>query len=428
MTIIKRTLYPQIKTHLSAPDVFTLIIGPRQAGKTTLMGLLRQDLQESGAKTMFLNLDNTEDKPLFTSHERLVQAIKLEIGDRGGYVFLDEIQRVENAGLFLKGLYDMKPPYKFIVSGSGSLELKEKIHESLPGRKRLFQLSTLSFEEFVDFKTNYQYSQPGKGLSDLASYFDVHKEILRTLLYEYLNFGGYPRVVLADTAEEKRIEIDDIYKSYLARDIEQLLHIQKSDRFNGLVRMIAAQAGNIVNITELSNTLGISQETVNHYLWYLEKTFVIHKITPFFRNARSEITKSPLYYFVDLGLKNFSINQFGTATFLTPPPGLLFENFIYNALHEYLRLSAATIHFWRTHEKAEVDFVIDTGLKVIPVEVKYTALKSPETTRSFQSFLSKYKPKNAYILHLGEYLQRSLGETVVHFLPFYNLQTIFKHI
>lgn len=428
MVLIKRSLYPQIKAHLKTPDVFTLIIGPRQAGKTTLMDLLRKDLQETGEKTLSLNVDITKHKPFFTSHERLVQAIKLEIGDGGGYVFLDEIQRVENAGLFLKGLYDMKLPYKFIVSGSGSLELKENIHESLPGRKRMFWLSTLSFEEFVDFKTNYQYSEPGKGLLDLFSFFDVHKETLQTLLWEYLNFGGYPRVVLADTAEEKRIEIDDIYKSYLERDIGQLLHIQKSDRFDSLVRMIAAQAGNMVNVTELSGSLSVAQVTVNHYLWYLEKTFIVHKVTPFFRNVRSEITKSPIYYFVDIGLKNFSINQFGIATLLTPPPGLLFENFVYNALHEYLGLSAATIHFWRTHEKAEVDFVIDTGLAVIPVEVKYTALKSPEITRSFQSFLLKYKPKNAYILHLGESLQRVFSETTVHFLPFYNVQTIFEHL
>jgi len=426
--LIKRSLYPHIKAHLATPDVFTLIIGPRQAGKTTLMEVLREDIEAEGKKTMSLNIDITAHKPLFETHEKLVQAIRLEIGEREGYVFLDEIQRKEDAGLFLKGLYDMKLPYKFIVSGSGSLELKEKIHESLPGRKRLFQLCTLSFEEFVNFKTAYRYSKPGKGLSALAPLFDVHKEMLKEFLDEYLNFGGYPRVILAETTDKKRIEIDDIYKSYLERDIEQLLNIQKSDRFTKLVRMLSAQTGNLVNVTELSNSLSIVQETINHYLWYLEKTFIVHKVTPYFRNTRSEITKSPIYYFVDVGLKNYSINQFGTATLIIPPQGLLFENFIYNCLHEYLQFSSATLHFWRTQEKAEVDFVIDTGLQVIPVEVKYMTLKSPETTRSFQSFLAKYTPKEAYIIHLGEYFQKMYGETTVHFLPFYNLQAITKDI
>ena len=425
--VIKRALFPQIKEHLETPDVFTLIIGPRQAGKTTLMEFLKKDLEEKGEKTMSLNMDISSHKPYFETHEQLVQAIRLEVGEGRGYIFLDEIQRKEDAGLFLKGLYDMKLPYKFIVSGSGSLELKEKIHESLPGRKRLFQLTTLSFEEFVNFKTEYRFAEPGKELS-LASFFDVHREMLRSLLDEYMNFGGYPRVVLANTAEKKRVEIDDIYQSYLQRDIEQLLNIQKTDRFANLVRVMAAQVGNLVNVTELSSSIGITQETISHYLWYLEKTFILQKVTPFFRNIRSEITKSPIFYFVDLGLKNYSINQFGTATQLTPPPGMLFENFVYNGLREHLRFSAATIHFWRTQEKAEVDFVIDTGLKSIPVEVKYTTLKEPEMTRSFRSFLDKYKPQEAYIIHLGEYLQKNYEGTTIHYLPFYALQRIVEKL
>ena len=425
---IKRTLYRQIKAHLETPDVFTLIIGPRQAGKTTLMNLLRADLVKRGEKTMLLNMDITAHKPLFTTHEKLVQAIRLEIGEKGGYVFLDEIQRRKDAGLFLKGLSDMNLPYKFIVSGSGSLELKENIHESLPGRKRLFALSTLSFEEFVDFKTEYKYAEPGNDIKDLAAFFDVHKEMLAEYLSEYLNFGGYPKVVLAQTLELKRSEIDDIYKSYLERDIEQLLHVKKSDQFTNLVRMLSAQTGNLVNVTELSGSLGIIQETINNYLWYLEKTFITSKVTPFFKNIRSEITKSPMYYFVDLGLKNYSINQFGIATLLIPPPGLLFENFVYNILKENLSLTSATIHFWRTQEKAEVDFVINTGIKAIPVEVKYTFLKSPETTRSFKSFLAKYKPKEAFIIHLGDYLQSKFNGTTIHFLPFHNIRTIFERL
>lgn len=424
--LIKRSAYPHIKAHLATPDVFTLITGPRQAGKTTIMELLQKDLQAAGEKTILFNLDITGHKPHFATHETLVQAIKLGIGDNKGYVFLDEIQRKEDAGLFLKGLYDMRLPYKFIVSGSGSLELREKIHESLPGRKRMFQLSPLSFEEFVDFKTEYRYSEPGKGLSDLVPFFEVHKDMARALLDEYLNFGSYPRVVLAKTAEEKRVEIDDIYKSYLERDIEQLLNIQKTDRFTVLVRMLAAQAGGLVNVKELSGSVGVAQETISHYLWYLEKTFTVSKVTPYFRNVRSEITKSPLYYFVDLGLKNYSVNQFGTATQLIPPPGHLFENFVYNTLREYLQFTATTIHFWRTQEKAEVDFVIDTGIKVIPIEVKYKVLTSRETTRSFQSFLTKYKPQDAYIIHFGKHLESSYEGTTIHYLPFYALQTITK--
>ena len=151
--MIKRKLHKDLKEHLSKKEI-SLIIGPRQAGKTTLMMMLKEYLTKKNEATLFFNLDIGNDIFYFQSQDKLLKKIKLELGSKRGFVFIDEIQRKENAGLFLKGLFDMDLPYKFIVSGSGSLELKEKIHESLAGRKRVFELNTLSFEEFVNYKTN----------------------------------------------------------------------------------------------------------------------------------------------------------------------------------------------------------------------------------------------------------------------------------
>jgi len=411
--VIKRTLFDQIKNHLASQEI-TLIVGPRQAGKTTLMEFLEDELKKQGKKTLFLRLDIDRDRPFFESQERLLKQLSIEVGKSGGYVFIDEIQRKENAGLFLKGLYDMKLPYKFIVSGSGSIELKEKIHESLPGRKRLFELSTLSFEEFVNFKTDYKYEP--------ANFFEVYREKALEYLEEYLNFGGYPKVVIAETIEEKRVTIDDIYQSFLEKDMSILLNIKKTEGLTSLVRVLASQIGNMVNVAELSNTLGLSVQTVKQYLWYLEKTYIIRKVTPYFKNVRKEITKSPTYYFVDLGLRNFAANQFGSATISAD--GFLFENFVYNSLKAHLKLTSTTIHFWRTQDKAEVDFILDAISKVIPIEVKYKSLKSPEVSRSFRSFLTKYKPDKAYIVHLGSNFEADIEGTKVYFLPFFNTQAI----
>ncbi len=256
MVIIKRKIFPLIQEHLQQKEI-TLITGPRQAGKTTAMKHLEEDLKKKGKRTLFLDLDREQDRPFFNSQERLIQRIAYEMGITAGYVFIDEIQRKENAGVFLKGIYDMDLPYKFIVSGSGSLELKEKIHESLAGRKRIFELSTLNFDEFLDFKTEYKYT---------AQFFDLYKERALQYFEEYLNFVEYPRVVLELEASINQAVIDEIYRSYLERDIEQLLQIKKSDQFTNLVRMISAQAGNLVNVTELSGSLGVIQETINHYL------------------------------------------------------------------------------------------------------------------------------------------------------------------
>src|SRR3989338_6830102 len=128
--MIRRNLMKELKAHLAQKEI-SLIVGPRQAGKTTLMRFLQQHVQEKGQKFLWFNLDIEADRQFFDSQEKLLRKIKLEMGEVSGCVFIDEIQRKENAGIFLKGLYDMNLPYKFIVSGSGSLELKEKIHESL---------------------------------------------------------------------------------------------------------------------------------------------------------------------------------------------------------------------------------------------------------------------------------------------------------
>ncbi len=236
MVIIQRELLKELKNHLSEKEI-SLIIGPRQVGKSTLMLLLRDDIKKKGGKTLFLSLDFERDKQFFISQDSLIKKIELELGREKGYVFIDEIQRKENAGIFLKGIYDMNLPYKFIVSGSGSLELKEKIHESLVGRKRIFELNPVSFKEFVNFRTNYHYKEK------LMDFFVVEKEKTESLLGEYLNFGGYPRVIIEEKLREKREIIDEIFRSYLEKDISYLLKVEKLDAFSSLIKILASQIG-----------------------------------------------------------------------------------------------------------------------------------------------------------------------------------------
>jgi predicted AAA+ superfamily ATPase len=124
---IKRYIFQELIEHLPKKEI-SLIVGPRQAGKTTLMNILQDYLNKKGEKTLFLSLDFEREIPYFKTQLALVQKLNLEFGKKKGYVFIDEIQRKENARLFLKGLYDMNLPYKFIVSGSGSVDLKEKTY------------------------------------------------------------------------------------------------------------------------------------------------------------------------------------------------------------------------------------------------------------------------------------------------------------
>lgn len=408
--VIKRALYPELKKHLKAKEI-SLIVGPRQAGKTTLMLWLKNDLEKKGAKTVFLNLDVEADKQFFVSQASLIKKIQLEVGQQKAFVFIDEIQRQENAGLFLKGIYDLNSPYKFIVSGSGSAELKEKIHESLAGRKRIFHLETLSFREWVNFQTDYRYQ------NKLADFFQVEAMKTEALWREYCAFGGYPRVVLAAELTEKQKLIDEIYQSYLEKDIAYLLQIKKTEAFSQLVKLMASQIGQLVNYSELSSSLGVSVKTIKNYLWYLEKTFILKRVNPFYRNLRKEITKAPLFYFEDLGLRNYALGLFGRLE----TNGFLFQNFVWRLLEEKLVFSSAKIGFWRTKDGAEVDLVIDLGQKQIPIEVKCQALKKPAIPRALRSFIKKYQPEKAFLVNLKLKQEVSIDKTKVFFIPFYDL-------
>lgn len=411
--MIKRELFNKIISYLDEKEII-LIIGPRQAGKTTLLKIIKNYLEKKGQKTILFNLDIEHDRQFFTSQEIFINQIKLNFGNNFGYVFIDEIQRKENAGLFLKGIYDMSLPYKFIVSGSGSLELKEKIHESLTGRKFVFNLNTLSFSEFFDYKTNYLYEK------NKAQFFQVDKIKSESLLSEYLNFGGYPRVVLSEEIEKKRMIINEIFQSYLERDISYLLGVKKTDEFTNLVKMISSQIGQLVNIEELSSTLRLSRKTIKLYLWYLEKTFILKKLTPFYSNLRKEITKMPIYYFSDLGMRNFAINQFDNQERLIQS-GFLFQNFIYQVISEKLDFTSASLHFWRTQDKTEVDFVIKTGSEIIPLEIKFRHLDRPVIPRALISFINKYKPKKAYLVNLNFEKSISIEKTKLFFIPYWRL-------
>ncbi|MCG2740968.1 MAG: ATP-binding protein [Syntrophaceae bacterium] len=426
--MIKRRLFDDLKAHLNKKEI-SLIVGPRQAGKTTLMMLLIEHVRAQGKRTVAFNLDIESDHQFFGSQESLLRKIILELGapfgdltTGGGYVFIDEIQRKENAGLFLKGLYDMNLPYKFIVSGSGSLELKEKIHESLAGRKRIFELATLDFFEFTHHKTDYRYEH------SLPEFFALDPQKAQSLLEEYLSFGGYPRVVLEETANEKRKIIAELYQSYLERDIAYLLGVQKTDRFTALARLMAAQIGQLANISEISSTLNLNAATVNNYLWYLEKTFLLHKVTPYFRNMRKELTKTPIFYFYDLGMRNYALGAFGAP--LSPSEGgFLFQNFIHNLLRKKVENTSNQIHHWRTTNKAEVDFVLDKNTAVVPIEVKYRKLPTTSTslsagpgiTRSFQNFVSAYHPSKGYMIHLGDAMQKTINSTPICFMNWWQL-------
>jgi predicted AAA+ superfamily ATPase len=321
---------------------------------------------------------------------------------------------LEDPGRFLKGIYDIGLPLKFIVSGSSSLEVRSKVFESLVGMKRVFYLWPFSFKEYLSSQSP-PLELPAMDASETT------KRAVLDKLYEFLVFGGYPRVVLAKVADEKIQLLNEIYSSYVEKDIVGLLRISDPLLFTRLVTLLASQVGGLVNLSEIGNTLRIDQRKIEAYIAALENTFIVRLVRPYSTNIRKELAKMPKVYFVDAGLRNFSLRDF--RRFLEgPDKGKLLENFVFTVL---VRRSEGGVNFWRTKDKAEVNFVVRDYLgNVIPIEVKALSLGDFRIPNGLRSFIKRYRPKRAFVVNLSMGGSVVYGDTEVSFILPYELESI----
>lgn len=216
---------------------------------------------------------------------------------------------------------------------------------------------------------------------------------------------------MVDDFSVKRTLLQNIYQLYFLKDVANLAKLVEDWKLKNLVKILAANLGGLVNYTLLAAQANIDFKTLKSYLNFLEKTFIILTISPFFTNKTKEITKSPKIYFWDLGLRNALINSF-EPILLRRDTGFLLENFVAVRLIE----QGFEPHFWRTKAKAEVDFVIPKKEEITPIEVK-SALSQAKISRSLQSFIFHYKPKKGFVANLNVFGQKKFKTTKVHFVP-----------
>jgi len=420
-TLISREILPQVLGHLKKSEI-TLIVGARQTGKTVLLGMIRDWLQKMKVppeRIFYFNLDIFKDLEFFQDQAKFIEWLKEKTQKGKIYVLVDEAQRVPECPRFFKGVYDSGLNVKLILTGSSSLELKARLKESLVGRKRIFHLFSFSFLEFLEAKEKElaQRLKKDQKLSFLS------KKRLIELFKEYALWGGYPRVVLARSKEEKLNILAEIYTSYIEKEIVGFLAIRNRLAFSNLVKLLAGQTGSLVNIAELSSSLKIDRHTIQSYLKALEETFIVSSLSPFFKNPRQEIIKQNKIYFLDGGLRNYAIENFKDFE-KRLDKGQVLENALFKEL--FLRLGPfQKIRFWRTKQKAEIDFIILGKEEVIPVEIK-SSLKKPQLSLGLQNFLKKYQPKRAFVLNLSLEEKTKFYQTKVEFILPFQLSKIFS--
>ncbi|MEO0095025.1 MAG: ATP-binding protein [candidate division WOR-3 bacterium] len=374
MKIIFRDIVESARNYYDKDEVL-LFIGARQAGKTTILRIIQEELEKKGEKTFFLNLEDPDYLRLINQSPKNLLRIFTFDPKVKTTVFVDEVQYLNNPANFLKYFYDeYKGNIRLIVSGSSAFYLDRKFKDSLAGRKFVFPVRTLSFREFLRFKGEDALMSLLPAKFDHSNYLLgkkislSDKERIQNLFFEFLLFGGYPRVVLAPLSE-KKIILQDVVYSYIRKDIYDA-DIKQDEIFYRLFKVLAAQVGNLVNNSELSNLLGVSHKAIQNYLYVMQKSFHILLIRPWYRNIRKELSKMPKVYFYDLGLRNFLVNNFDPVP-VRSDRGILLENAAVRQLVERAGiLPEDMIKFWRYKTGAEIDIIFDDK---IAFEVKFDA-------------------------------------------------------
>jgi predicted AAA+ superfamily ATPase len=377
-----------------ARDEIIIITGPRRVGKTTLLGLIREELIKKGIKENKIFTLNLEDMDILKNLNQSPKELLKYIIDSGGknYFLIDEIQYLQDVSNFLKYLFDMhRDTIKLVITGSFLFELKKQLKNALVGRKVSFNLTPLTFAEFLDFKDEsllpylYKMDIPGS----------IQEKFL-SLLQEYLVYGGLPEIVLTEDKEMKRTLLKEYVNTYLKRDIRFIGGDQDILRYNDLLTVIANQVSGLLNTTELSNTVGIPRRKTEQYLENLILSGLIYVILPYFSNVRTQIVKMKKVFLFDTGIRNQLVRNFN-ETAIRNDYGALFENFFLNELINAFEKDS--ICFFRTKSKSEIDFIIKQN-KPLPLELKYKRFEKPGGMKHLIYFANENKIEKGYLVNL----------------------------
>ena len=405
-TLIPRHILETAEGRWRETDRAHLVVGPRQAGKSTAIWA---HLEAVGEPALFIDCEQSLVQDWCRSAPLFLADLEQIAPRRPVTLFFEEAQHLDNAGLFLKGIVDRGVGAPVLVTGSSSFHLGAKIRESLAGRATRERLLPLSLSEV---------SQDLQDLSGLAYSRASEKRLERHLVY-----GGYPDVWLGDSPE---VLLAGLVEAIILRDASDLYRIARPDAFRRLLRLAAGQVGSLVNLSEWASILGISRDTVASYLEILEAGHVVATVPPYAGGRRSELTKTPKLFFIDNGIRNHLVHNFQPPTERVDS-GPTVENWVFGELRKSLPLQT-DIHFWRSTSKAEVDFVIDTGPTLVGMEIKAGVMGRPSIPRSARSFIEAYRPKQFLIVSTDRFDPERIDATEVSWITLDEVASTMKRL
>jgi predicted AAA+ superfamily ATPase len=352
-----RELLRSVEKQIESKEI-VVVTGMRRVGKTTLLRMIYDKIDSKNK--VFLDLENIIEQKIFeeTDFNNIwanLKPYRITYQEKA-YIFLDEIQTKPGIVPAIKYLHDHYD-IKFFITGSSSFYHKNLFTESLSGRKIAFEMFPLDFQEFlvfkeykpeIDFYLDFKIKEQNKNL--------IVYEKVKKYYEEYLSFGGFPQVVLANDEEQKRLYLKDIFTSYFEMDVKKMADFRQMNAFRDLLLVLMQRTGSKLDITGLASEIGISRNTVYSYLSFLEKTYFIFLISPFSKNPVKEVRSTKKVYFCDNGIVNY-LAKIGQ--------GNIFENAVFNDLKKY-----GKVNYYQRRSGVEIDFILPDSN--IALEVKQT--------------------------------------------------------
>lgn len=309
------------------------VTGPRQSGKSTLLKHLFPDVPKYSLKDV-----NVRE---FAEHDPIAFLRQHPKG-----MLIDEVQKVPQLLEYIQGIVDDAPDTQFLLTGSSNFELLSHLSESLPGRAGVFELLPMT------------YSETATTMSDAS-------------LDEFLFSGLYPAVCARKN--KPRLFYPSYVKTYLERDVRDLLKIKDQMQFMRFMKLCAARVGSIFNASELSAMLGVDSKTVSHWLSVLQASYIVMLLPPYYENISKRLVKSPKLYFCDPGLACFLLDiESPRQLERDKMRGAIFENYVVMEVikHRYNRGLFDGVFFYRDSNQNEVDILLKEEGEITAIEVK----------------------------------------------------------
>lgn len=388
----KRDLYLEIQKYLSLRQIIA-IVGLRRTGKSTLFYQLIKELIKNKTKSeriLYFSFDESKAELSELINFYKENIIKADISKDKIYIFLDEIQKLDDWENKIKIYYDLYPNLKFFVSGSASINILINSKESLAGRIFYFHLDVLSFEEFLSLK--------GKEVGKIKKNINLWGSELRTELNEYL-LKPFPEIVNGSDDFAKKYIKESIIDKTIFRDLRELFEVKDIELIEILINIIASNPGMIINLDDISKDLKRSRQAISNYLYYLEYCFILKSLKNFKGSLKASSRKLKKYYLIHPSV---------SLSLSSPEKGKIIENLV--------QFKTKSNYYWR-EGKNEVDFIRLTGKKIVPIESKYSDNVKIKEIKGLIKFMQHFKVKEGIVVSKSYEKEEKIDNKIIKFIP-----------